>query len=340
MQQIIAIPILEDRTAYSETDTCTIRPIYVRKRSDRDSRRGDDLLFIKEYHFDLGSLLYTSSWLSAKTTSFVEIPTDGNVARVNRSDVLRFTNDYYTYDSGKPQLREEQDRLDDLHGQTVVVHNHLTYWTPVFKETWAFFPPHAPYQKTEQMIFREELWAAAKSGYLCDVLIHGDDFEIPAHCIVLRSVPYYRTMFSSMLSEGFESRQRHYQPGNTKNGNAEKKSQMSSVQILRAPPFATKSVFRGFLYYVYMGRLPLDVYVSSAFALDLILVADFYDYSELVRDAAHAVRIDEPELILEVAESIEATPSANLLKERAKRKLESIRIVDLDDNDKRIKDFK
>ena len=183
------------------------------------------------------------------------------------------------------------------------------------------------------MIFREELWAAAKSGYLCDVLIRGDDFEIPAHCIVLRSVPYYKTMFASMLSEGLESRQRHYQPGKTTNGYTEKKRKISSVQILHAPPFATKSVFCGFLYYVYMGRLPLDVYVSSAFALDLILIADFYDYSELVRDAAHAVRIDEPELVLEVAESIEATASANLLKERAKKKLETVRIVDRDDND-------
>ena len=323
MQQIIAIPILEDQTAYAETDTCIIRPVYVRKRSDRDAHRGDNLLFIKEYHFNIGSLLYTSSWLSTKTASFTEIPSDGNVARVDRSDVLRFTNDYYTYDSGKPQLREEQNRLEDLHGQTVVVHNHLTYWTPVFKETWTFFPPHAPYQKTEQAIFREELWSAAKSGYLCDILIRGDNFEIPAHCIVLRSVPYYKIMFASMLSEGLESRQRHYQPVSTTNGNAQKKSQISGVQILHAPPFATESVFRGFLYYVYMGRLPLDAYVSSAFALDLILVADFYDYSELVRDAAHAVRIDEPELILEVAESIEATPSANLLKERAKKKLSS-----------------
>lgn len=322
MHQVVALPILEDQTAYSEISTCTIRPIYVRKRSDRDARQGDSLLFIKEYHLDLGSLLYTSSWLSVKTASFNEIPTEGNVARVDRSDVLRFTNDYYTYDSGRPQLREEQNRLDDIHGQTVVVHNHLTYWTPAFKETWAFFPSHAPYKKREQIIFREGLWAAAKSGYLCDVLIRGDDFEIPAHCIVLRSVPYYKIMFASMLSEGLESRQRHYQPGNTTNGNVVKRNQISNVQILHAPPFATESVFRGFLYYVYMGRLPLDAYVSSAFALDLILVADFYDYSELVRDAAHAVRIDEPELVLEVAESIEPTSSANLLKERAKKKLE------------------
>ena len=182
---------------------------------------------------DLGSLLYTSSWLSAKTASFNEIPTEGNVARVDRSDVLRFTNDYYTYDSGRPQLREEQNRLDDLHGQTVVVHNHLTYWTPAFKETWTFFPPHAPYQKKEQIIFREELWAAAKSGYLCDVLIRGDDFEIPAHCIVLRSVPYYKIMFASMLSEGLESRQRHYQPGNTTNGNMVKRK--SNLERTNSP---------------------------------------------------------------------------------------------------------
>src|SRR5438552_15147883 len=81
LQQIIALPILEDQTANLETGTCRIRPIYVRKRSDRDARRGDTLVFIKEYHFSLGSLLYTSSWLSAKSGTFAEIPTDGNIAR-------------------------------------------------------------------------------------------------------------------------------------------------------------------------------------------------------------------------------------------------------------------
>jgi len=319
------MPILEDQTAHTESGTCTIRPIYVRKRSDRDTHRGDNLLFIKEYHFNLGSLLYTSSWLYLQTESFGNIPTDGNIARVDRSDVLRFTNDYYTYESGRPQLQDEQTRLDDLHGQTVVVHNHLAYWTPVFKETWAFFPPHAQYQKTAEATFREELWAAAKSGYLCDVLIQGDDFEIPAHCIVLRNVPYYKIMFASMLSEGLESRQRHYQPVGRGNGVTEKKSsQVLGVQSLRAPPFASETVFRGFLYYVYMGRLPLDVYVSTPFALDLILVADFFDYSELVKDVSLAIRIDDPELVIEVAESIEATPSATLLKERATKKLQSM----------------
>lgn len=282
-------------------------------------------MFIKEYHFNLGNLLYTSSWLSLQTESFGSIPVDGNVARVDRSDVLRFTNDYYTYESGHPQLRDAQTHLNDLHGQTVVVHNHLSYWTPVFKETWAFFPPHAPYRKTAEATFRDELWASAKSGYLCDVLIHGDDFEIPAHCIVLRIVPYYKVMFASMLSEGLESRQRHYQSRNKGNGYIEKRdSQMAGVQILRAPPFASESVFRGFLYYVYMGRLPLDVYVSSTFALDLMLVADFYDYAELVREVSLAVRIDDPDLILEVAECIEATPSVNLLKERATKRLQSM----------------
>ena len=66
-----------------------------------------------------------------------------------------------------------------------------------------------------------------------------------------------------------------------------------------------------------MGRLPLDVFVSSTFTLDLILLADFYSYPELVRDAAHALQIDDPELVLEIAESIEETPSVQLLKERA-----------------------
>ena len=202
----------------------------------------------------------------------------------------------------------------------------------MFKETWSFFPSHAPYQKTAEATFREELWAAAKNGYLCDVLIRGDDFELPAHCIVLRTVPYYKVMFASMLSEGLESRHRHYQPGITRNGIekignrvVEKNGiHMTSVQTLSAPPFASESVLRGFLYYVYMGRLPLDVYVSTAFALDLILVADFFDYSELVKDVAYAIRIDDPELVLEVANSIEETPFANLLKERADKKLKSI----------------
>lgn len=319
------MPILHDQIAHVESGTCTIRPVYVRKHSDRDTRRGDNLLFIKEYHFNLGSLLYTSSWLSLKSKSFAEIPTDGNVARVDRSDVLRFTNNFYTYESGRPQLQDEQTHLDNVHGQTVVIHNHLCYWTPVFKETWTFFPQHAPYQKTPKATFHEELWAAAKSGYLCDVLIHGDDFEIPAHCIVLRIVPYYKVMFASMLSEGLESRQRHYQPAITGNGAIGKNtSHVSGVQILRAPPFASESVFRGFLYYVYMGRLPLDVYVSTAFALDLILVADFYDYADLVKDVSLAVRIDDPELILEVAESIETTPSVCLLKERATKRLQNM----------------
>jgi hypothetical protein len=221
-------------------------------------------------------------------------------------------------------LQDEQSRLTTLDCQTVVVHNHLSYWTPVFKETWAFFPEHAPYQPTTQSLFREELWAAAKTGYLCDVLIHGDGFEIPAHCIVLRTVPYYKVLFASSLSEGLESRQRHYQPSAKENGVGGNGARLpASVQTLRAPPFATESVFCGFLYYVYMGRLPLDVFVSSTFALDLILLADFYSYPDLVRDAAHALRIEDSELVLEIAESIEETPPVQLLKERASEKLKT-----------------
>ena len=194
----------------------------------------------------------------------------------------------------------------------------------MFKETWTFFPEHAPYQPTSQSLFRQELWAAAKTGYLCDVLIHGDGFEIPAHCIVLRTVPYYKVLFASSLSEGLESRQRHYQPSGKENGVVGKgNGLLPSVQTLRAPPFATEAVLRGFLYYVYMGRVPLDVFVSSTFALDLILLADFYSYPELVRDAAHALRIEDPELVLEIAESIEETPSVQLLKERATEKLKT-----------------
>jgi hypothetical protein len=276
----------------------------------------------------LGSLLYTSSWLASTSQSFGEIPTEGSVARIERSDVLRYANDYYTYEADRPLLREEQTPLNGLDGRTIVVHNHLSYWTPVFKETWSFFPESAPYQPTSQTQFRQEMWAAAKTGYLCDVLIHGEDFEIPAHCIVLRNVPYYKVLFSSLLSEGLESRERHYQPSPKENGVTVKGSQLPSVQTLRAPPIASESVLRGFLYYVYMGRLPLDVFVSSKFALDLILLADFYSYPELIRDAAHALRIDDPELVLEIAESIEATPPVLLLKARATEKIKHEELQD------------
>ena len=318
------MPILQDQAAHLETGTCTIRPIYVRKRSDRDARRGDTLIFIKEYHLNVGSLLYTSSWLATKSQCFAEIPTDGSVARIERSDVIRYTNDYYIYEANRPQLQDEQTHLTGLDRQIVVVHNHLSYWTPAFKETWTFFPEHAPYQPTSQSLFRHDLWAAARTGYLCDVLILGNGFEIPAHCIVLRTVPYYKVLFASSLSEGLESRQRHYQPSCKENGLAQKGSGLpASVQTLRAPPFAPEAVIRGFLYYVYMGRPPLDVFVSSTFALDLILLADFYSYPELVRDVAHALRMDDPELVMEIAESIEETPSVQLLKERAREKLKS-----------------
>ena len=331
MDQIIAIPILKDQVATLATGPVTIRPIYVRKRSDRDTRRGDTLLFLKEYHFNLGALLYTSSWLGLSRETFSEVPTEGNVARVERSDVIRYTNDYYTYESGRPLLQDEQSPLKGRHGQTVVVHNHLSYWTPVFKETWSFFPQHAPYQKNSQNGFREELWEAAKSGYLCDVLIQGDGFEIPAHCIVLRTVPYYKVMFASMLSEGLESRQRHYQPDTQVNGFKEQQLEFTdhsnpdpSVQILQAPPFASEHVLRGFLFYVYMGRLPLDVFGSSTYALDMILLGDFYNCSDVVRDAVHAVRMDDPSAALDVAESIEQNGAAEILRDRASRKLQSL----------------
>lgn len=325
MKQLIAVPILNDQTVNLATGTCTIRPIYVRKRSDRDTRRGDTLLFVKEYHFNLGALLYTASWLCLQHQPFSDIPTDGNVARVERTDVIRFTNDYYTYESGRPQLQDEQTQLKDRHCQIVVVHNHLSYWTPVFKETWSFFPQHAPYQKTSHNLFREELWEAAKSGYLCDVLIQSDDFEIPAHSIVLRTVPYYRVMFASMMSEGLESRQRHYQrTRSTSIVVRENDPQVSNVQVLRAPPFASEDVLRGFLYYVYMGRLPLDVFVSGAYALDMILVADFYNSVDLVRDAVHGARIEDPALATEIADAIEQTAFAEILRARAKTKSQKL----------------
>jgi hypothetical protein len=260
--------------------------------------------------------LYTSSWLSLPTASISELPTEGNIARVERSDVIRYNNDFYTYENGRAKLQDEQHRLRGRHGQTVVVHNHLSYWTPVFKETWSFFPPHAEYKKNSHNVFREELWSAAISGYLCDVLIQGEDFEIPAHSIVLRSVPYYQVMFASMLQEGLESRQRHYHPGTMLTTTVDQ-----GVQILRAPPFASESVLRGFLYYVYMGRLPLDVFVSSVFALNLILVADFYNCPDIVRDTVHAVRIEDAALALEVADSIEQSAAAELLKKRASKTL-------------------
>jgi hypothetical protein len=224
-------------------------------------------------------------------------------------------------------LTDEQTQLKERHGHIVVVHNHLSYWTPVFKETWSFFPQFAPYQKTSHNLFREELWEAAKSGYLCDVLIQADDFEIPAHSIVLRTVPYYRVMFASMMSEGLESRQRHYQRERRMSVVVrESDPQVSNVQILRPPPFASEDVLRGFLYYVYMGRLPLDVFVSSTYALDTILVADFYNSVDLVRDAVHGAKIDDPALATEVADAIEQTAFAEILRERAKlkqRKLET-----------------
>jgi hypothetical protein len=323
IQQLIAVPILKDQVAHLGSKTCRIRPVYVRKRSDRDTRRGDTLLFIKEYHFDLNALIYTGSWLSHNTQSFAEIPTDGSMGRVERSDVIRYSNDYYIYKSGLPQLQDGQDRFQHLDGQTIVVHNHLSYWTPVFKETWTFFPFHAPCHKTTQTIFREELWAAAQNGHLCDVLIRGEDFDIPAHCIVLRMVPYYKVMFASTLSEGLESRYRHYQPEMEENGAVNHNNLTKGVQILSAPPFAEESVLRGFLYYVYMGRIPLEVFISSTFALELILIADFYGCSELVREVVHAVRIEDPELALDVADSIEETSSSRILKDRALNKLQN-----------------
>lgn len=298
--------------------------MYVRKRSDRDTRRGDTLVFLKEYHFNLGALLYTSSWFGLSKQTFSDVPTEGNVARVERSDVIRYTNDYYTYESGRPLLQDEQNSLKGQHAQTVVVHNHLTYWTPVFKETWSFFPQHAPYQKNSQNEFREELWEAAKSGYLCDVLIQGEGFEIPAHCIVLRTVPYYKVMFASMLSEGLESRQRHYQPDARSNGSTVHNYSGPTIQILKAPPFVSEYVLRGFLFYVYMGRLPLDVFASTAYALDMILLGDFYNCSDVVRDAVHAVRMDDPSLALDVAESIEQNEWAKILRDRATRRLQSL----------------
>jgi len=301
-----------------------IRPIYVRKRSDRDARRGDTLVFLKEYHLNLGALLYTSSWLGLSNQTFSDLPTEGNVARVERSDVIRYTNDYYSYESGRPLLQDEQNSLKGRHAQTVVVHNHLTYWTPVFKETWSFFPQHAPYQKNSQNEFREEMWEAAKSGYLCDVLIQGEGFEIPAHCIVLRAVPYYKVMFASMLSEGLESRQRHYQPDAKSNGSTEHNDSSATIQILKAPPFVSEHVLRGFLFYVYMGRLPLDVFASATYALDIILLGDFYNCSDVVRDAVHAVRMDDPSLALDVAESIEQNEPAKILRDRATRRLQSL----------------
>ena len=293
----------------------------MRKRSDRDIRRGDTLIFIKEYHFNHGRLLYTSSWLSSKESSLAEIPTEGNVGRVERSDVLRFSNDYYTYDFERPQIQDERTLVKNLAGQTVVVHNHLTYWTPVFKETWSFFPKHAPYRKSPQSLFREKLWLAAKTGDLCDVVIQGDCFDIPAHSIILGTVPYYRVMFGSMLSEGLESRQRHYRPNDAFVTCMNSKDLGDCVQVLRAPPLTTQSVMRGFLYYVYLGRLPVEVYVSRGFGLDLIMVADYYGHSELVCDAAHAVPIDDPDHVLDVAEAIEECPGAVLLKERAASKM-------------------
>lgn len=323
IQQLIAFPILEDQVAHVGTGICRIRPIYVRKRSDRDARRGDTLLFIKEYHLDLNALIYTASWLSHNAQSFAEIPTDGSMGRVERSDVIRYSNDYYIYESGRPQLQDEQGRFQQLDGQTIVIHNHLSYWTPVFKETWTFFPLHAPYHKTTQTMFREELWTAAQSGHLCDVLIRGKDFDIPAHCIVLRMVPYYKVMFASMLSEGLESRNRHYQPEMEETETTRSKNPTAGVQILSAPPFAEESVLRGFLYYVYMGRAPLEVFVSSAFALDLILIADFYGCSELVREVVYAVSIEDPELALDVVDSIEETSFSRILKDRAMNKLQN-----------------
>ena len=319
--QFIAVPILKDQVATLDSGTCTIRPVYVRKRSDRDTRRGDVLIFIKEYHFNNSRLLYTSSWLSSKESSLAEIPTEGNVGRVDRSDVLRFTNDYYTYDFERPQIQDQQTLVKNLTSRTVVVHNHLTFWTSVFTETWSFFPQHAPYQKSPQSLFREKLWLAAQSGDLCDVVIQGDCFDIPAHSIILGTVPYYRVMFTSMLSEGLESRQRHYCPNDTFDTCTDSKEPRNCVQVLCAPPLTPESVMRGFLFYVYMGRLPLEVYVSREFGLDLIMVADYYGHSELVCDAAHAVPIDDPEHVLDVAEAIEEGPGAILLKERAASKM-------------------
>ena len=321
LEQIVAIPILSDEVATLATGTVTIRPIYVRKRSDRDIRRGDTLLFLKEYHFNLGALLYTSSWLGLSKQTFSELPTEGNVARVDRSDVIRYANDYYTYEAGRPLLQDEQTHIEGRNTQTVVVHNHLLYWTPVFKETWSFFPQHAAYQKNSQNAFREDMWEAAKSGYLCDVLIQGSGFEIPAHCIVLRTVPYYKVMFASMLSEGLESRQRHYQPDVRVNGFTAQLNQGPSVQILQAPPFASEDVIRGFLFYVYMGRLPLDVFLSDTYALDMILLGDFYNCLDVVRDAVHAVRMDDPSAALEVADCIEQHGAAEILRDRANQKL-------------------
>jgi hypothetical protein len=317
----LALPILKDQVAILESGTCTIRPIYVRKRSDRDLRHGDTLIFIKEYHFNHGTLLYTSSWLSSKEASLAEIPTEGNVGRVERSDVLRFSNDYYTYNLERPGIIDENTPVKDLTSQTVVVHNHLTYWNSAFKDTWSCFPQHAPYQKHPQYLFREKLWLAAKSGNLCDVLIQGDGFDIPAHSIVLGTVPYYTIMFSSMLSEGIECRQRHYCGSGQDSNHSNGKVRGNDVQVLLAPPLTRESVVRGFLYYVYLGRLPLETYVSQEFGVDLIMVADYYGHSELVCDAAHAVPIDDPDHVLDVADAIEEGPGASLLKERAANKM-------------------
>ena len=319
------MPILQDRTAFTSAGPCTIRPIYVRKRCDRDTRRGDTLLFLKEYHFNLGSLIYTSSWLALGSETFSNIPTEGNVARVNRTDVIRYSNDYYIYENHRPKLQDEQSSLKGLHGQTVVVHNHLTYWTPVFRETWSFFPEHAPYVPSSQHQFRQDLWAAAKSGYLCDVVIQGEDFEFPAHCIVLRTVSYYKVMFASNLLEGLESQLRHYQPHEPKKRiESSRIGPQINVQVLHAPPWTSEAVLRGFLYYVYLRRVPLDIFVSDLFALELIQLADFYNCPELVRDVCRVIRVDDPAMTMEVAESIEQTEDAKLLMERAKLKCEGL----------------
>ena len=300
--------------------------------SDRDARRGDTLIFIKEYHYEHkdypfmpAALLYTSSWLATKTHSFADIPVGGNIGRVERSDVLRYSNDYYTYEVDGPILRSVQSRLTGCHGQTVVVHNHRSFWGHVFDASSPGFPQHTLYHTPSHASFRNGLWRAANKGYLCDVLIKGDDFQIPAHSIVLQAVPYYKVLFTTLLSEGVESRRRHYQV--YPRGNAfesENNRQETNVQVLCAPPFATERVYRGFLHYVYLGRLPLEAFVSDKFALDLIMIADFYDCADLVRDAVHAVRFDDPFLALQVAESIEQTSSALLMKQRALNKMEVI----------------
>jgi hypothetical protein len=61
--------------------------------------------------------------------------------------------------------------------------------------------------------------------------------------------------------------------------------------------------------------------VSQEFGVDLIMVADYYGHSELVCDAAHAVPIDDPDHVLDVADAIEEGPGASLLKERAANKM-------------------